>query len=230
MTQPEARPDRVAGASGSAYDTVVFDLGGVLVEWDPRLLYRSLLGSDEEVEAFLEEVDFAGWNHRQDAGERTWAEAVAEHAERHPHHEHLLAAYPERFAETLGGPIHGTVEVLDELHAAGVRLLALTNWSAELYPHASERFPFLERFEAIVVSGEERLAKPDPALYRVLLERHGVAAARSVFVDDREVNVEAATAEGMTGVLFTDPATLRADLVRLGLLPGGDDEVSGADG
>ena len=207
-----------ADSSRDGPDTVVFDLGGVLVEWDPKLLYRSLLGSDEEVEAFLEEVDFAGWNHRQDAGERTWAEAVSELAAQHPHHEHLAAAYPERFPETLAGPIHGTVDVLDELHAAGVRLLALTNWSAELFPHARERFPFLDRFEAIVVSGEERLAKPDPALYRVLLERHGVDAGRAVFVDDREVNVEVARSEGMVGLLFTDPGTLRAELVRLGLL------------
>jgi FMN phosphatase YigB (HAD superfamily) len=124
-------------------EAVVFDLGGVLVDWDPRRLYRTMLGSDEEIAEFFDEVDFAGWNHRLDAGERTWAEAVADHAARFPHRQHLLAAYPERFPETLGGVIDGTVRVVEELHGAGVRLLALTNWSAELFPHARERFAFL---------------------------------------------------------------------------------------
>jgi len=197
-------------------DAVVFDLGGVLVDWDPRLLYRTMLGSDEEIAAFFDEVDFAGWNHRLDAGERTWAEAVADHGTRFPHRRELLAAYPERFAETIGGVIDGTVRLVEELHGAGVRLLALTNWSAELFPHARERFAFLGLFEAVVVSGEERLAKPDPRIFDLLLTRHRLDPAGTVFVDDREVNVEAARAAGMTGLVFTDPDQLRRDLARVG--------------
>jgi len=202
--------------SARGADAVVFDLGGVLVDWDPRLLYRTMLGSDEEIAAFFDEVDFAGWNHRLDAGERTWAEAVADLGTRFPHRRELLAAYPERFAETIGGVIDGTVRLVEELHGAGVRLLALTNWSAELFPHARERFAFLRLFEAVIVSGEERLAKPDPRIFELLLTRHRLDPAGTVFVDDREVNVEAARAVGMTGLVFTDPDQLRRDLARVG--------------
>ncbi|HET9945376.1 MAG TPA: HAD family phosphatase [Actinomycetes bacterium] len=199
-------------------EAVVFDLGGVLVDWDPRRLYRTMLGSDEEIADFFDEVDFAGWNHRLDAGERTWAEAVDDLGSRFPHRRELLAAYPARFPETLGGVIDGTVRVVEELHGAGVRLLALTNWSAELFPHARERFAFLRLFEAVVVSGEERLPKPDPRIYDLLLTRHDLDPAGTVFVDDRETNVEAARAAGMTGLVFTDPDRLRRDLARTGAL------------
>ena len=202
-------------------EAVVFDLGGVLVEWDPAHLYRQLLGSDEAVDEFLDEVGFAAWNHTVDAGEQSWAEAVAELGARHPHRQELIAAYPDRFGETLVGAIDGTVRILEELHAGGTRLLALTNWSAELFPHARERFGFLELFEAIVVSGEERMAKPDPRIFDLVLDRHDLAAGRTLFVDDREDNVEAARAAGLQAVVFTDPAGLRRDLSRLGLLPAG---------
>ena len=191
-------------------DAVVFDLGGVLVDWDPRRLYRTLLGSDEEIAEFFDEVDFAAWNHALDAGERTWAEAVADHATRFPHRRELLAAYPDRFPETIGGLIDGTVGWSRSCTRAGVRLLALTNWSAELFPHARERFAFLRLFEAVVVSGEERLAKPDPRLFDLLLSRHGLDPAGTVFVDDREVNVEAARAAGMTGVRLHRPGPAAA--------------------
>lgn len=199
------------------YDSVVFDLGGVLIDWDPRLLYRTLLPA-EEVEAFLAEVEFDAWNHEQDAG-RAAAEAVAAAAARFPHRRELLAAYFERFPETLAGELDGSVQVLDELRRRGeVRLLALTNWSAELFPHARERFSFLDWFEGVVVSGEERVAKPDPRIFAVLIERYALDPARTIYVDDRAVNVEAARAAGLTGELFTDPAALRAALQARGLL------------
>jgi len=198
-------------------DTVVFDLGGVLIDWDPRLLYRTLL-PEEEVEAFLAEVEFEEWNHLQDAG-RPAAEAVASAAERFPHRRELLQAYYDRFPETLAGAIDQSVELLAQLRSGGVRLLALTNWSAELFPHARERFEFLAWFEAIVVSGEERLAKPDPAIFRLLIDRHGLDVDRTAFVDDRPVNVAAARAVGLHGLLFETPGQLRRDLAGLGLLP-----------
>lgn len=205
---------------GQAAHTVVFDLGGVLVDWDPRHLYRQLLDSDAEVDAFLDEVGFADWNHAMDAGEGTWAESVAELGARFPHRAELLAAYPSRFGETLSGPIEGSVDVLRALHRRGTPLYALTNWSAETFPVARSRFEFLELFAGILVSGEERVAKPDPAVFALLVDRFGLEPPSTVFVDDRQVNVEAAEQAGLRGLLFTDPATLSRDLSRLGLLDG----------
>jgi 2-haloacid dehalogenase len=196
----------------------VFDLGGVLIDWDPRYLYRRLLDTDEEIEAFLDEVGFARWNHDLDAGRSTWADAVEELAATHPHHRHLIEAYPARFGESIGGPIEGSVEVLRELAGRGVRLLALTNWSSETFPVARERFEFLSLFEDIVVSGDERLAKPDPEVFDLLLRRHRLDPARTLFVDDRPANLDAAAGAGLTGVLFTDPPALRSDLEAAGLL------------
>ena len=197
---------------------VVFDLGGVLIRWDPRHLYRQLLPEDE-IDAFLDEVGFHAWNHEQDAG-ASWGPAVEEHAALFPHRRELLAAYPARFAESLDGPVEGTVAILEELHAAGTRLVALTNWSAELFPHAEAAFDFLALFEGIVVSGREGVAKPDPAVFDLLLSRYDLDPARTVFVDDSPANVAAAAAAGLRALAFTGPDRLRADLSRLGLLDG----------
>ncbi|MGH8969585.1 MAG: HAD family hydrolase [Actinomycetes bacterium] len=197
--------------------TVVLDLGGVLIDWDPRHLYRRLMPEDE-VDDFLEEIGFREWNHAQDASSRPWAEAVEVLAARHPHRRELIAAYPSRFAETLVGPIEGTVEILRELHAAGTPLLALTNWSAETFGHARARFGFLELFDGILVSGEEEVAKPDPRIFAVLVERFDLDPARTLFVDDVPANVEAAAAAGLQSVLFTSPGALRADLTARGVL------------
>jgi 2-haloacid dehalogenase len=198
--------------------TVVFDLGGVLVDWDPRYLYRKLM-PDDEVDSFLSEIGFFEWTRAQDAG-GPWADAVDDLAARHPHRRELIAAVPDRFPETLGGPIAGTVAVLDDLHRAGMRMVALTNWSSETFPHARATFEFLDRFEGIVVSGDEGVAKPDAALFRILLDRYALAPEQTVFIDDSPTNVEAAQQLGLVGLRFTDPDQLRADLSRLGLLDG----------
>jgi 2-haloacid dehalogenase len=199
-------------------NAVVFDLGGVLIRWDPRHLYRHLMPEDE-IDAFLDEVGFQAWNHEQDAG-TAWGPAVEEHAALFPHRRELLAAYPARFAESLDGPVEGTVAILEQLHAAGTRLVALTNWSAELFPHAEAAFDFLALFEGIVVSGREGVAKPDPAVFDLLLSRYHLDPARTVFVDDSPANVAAAAAAGLRALAFTSPDRLRADLSRLGLLDG----------
>jgi len=199
-------------------DTVVFDLGGVLADWDPRYLYRRLFDDEDAMETFLATVCTPEWNHAMDAG-RDRAAAVAELVAAHPDHAGLIRAWVERWDEMLGGEVAGTGDVLAELDAAGTRLLALTNWSAETFPLARERFPSFARFDAIVVSGEHGLAKPDPALYRVLVDRHGVVPERAAYVDDRAENVVVAEQLGMTGVVFTDAESLRAALVELGLLP-----------
>jgi 2-haloacid dehalogenase len=197
---------------------VVFDLGGVLIDWDPRYLYRKLM-TDGEVEGFLEEIGFRDWNHAQDAG-APWDDAVEALAARHPHRRDLIAAYPSRFAETLGGAIEESVTLLDELYESGMRLIALTNWSSGTFPHARATFDFLDRFEGIVVSGIEGVAKPDPVLFGILLDRYGLAPHETVFIDDAPANVEAAERLGLVALRFTDAAQLRADLSRLGLLDG----------
>ncbi len=200
---------------------VVFDLGGVLIDWNPRHLYRKLLPDDASVEAFLAEVCTPDWNHQQDAG-RTVAEAVAELSVRHPDRAGLVAAYYGRWEEMLGGAIEEAVAVLEELDAAGVPLYALTNWSRETFPIARRRFGFLERFRGIVVSGEERAAKPDPRIYRALLERYQLDPAACLFIDDVARNAEGARAAGMQAIVYTSAAELRRQLAAGGILPGDD--------
>jgi 2-haloacid dehalogenase len=202
----------------AAVSAVIFDLGGVLIDWNPRHLYRKLFDDEAAMERFLAEVTTREWNERQDGG-RAWSEAVAELVDRHPEHRELIEAYHVRWQEMLGGPIEGTVEVLREVREAGVPLYALTNWSAETFPVARERFEFLGWFDGIVVSGEERISKPDPAIFRVLLKRHRLDTATTAFIDDHEPNIVAARALGMIAIRFHDPVQLRGELRRLGVLP-----------
>ena len=215
MTMTDARQGRQRSAD---IDTIIFDLGGVLIDWNPRHLYRKIFGADREaMEWFLAHVCSPEWNLRQDGG-RLWHEAIAEAQARHPEHAPLVSAYRERWEETLGGPIDGTVALLDELRSASVRLLALTNWSAETFPIGRRRFPFLDWFDGIVVSGEEKLVKPDRAIYELLLRRYEVVPERAIFIDDSEANVAGARQAGLHAIRFRDPATLRHELKAFGLL------------
>jgi 2-haloacid dehalogenase len=201
-------------------ETVVFDLGGVLIDWNPRYLYRQLFDGDEAaMEAFLAEVTTAEWNGQQDAG-RTWAEAVAVLTREHPQHAGLIAAYADRWSETLGEAIHPTVEILDELRRAGVRLFALSNWSAETFPMARPRYPFLEWFDGLVISGEVGIAKPDARLFQHLLETYELDPETTVFIDDAEANVRAAEDLGFHAIRFEGAPALRRRLAELGLLNG----------
>ncbi len=199
-------------------DTVVFDVGNVLILWDPRNLYRKLLPDPAEMERFLAEVCTDAWNLEQDRG-RSWAEAIAERLPLFPQHEALIRAYSERWHEMVPGEVPGTVAVMEELRAAGVPLYAITNFSTEKFAEAQVRFPFLRQFRDVVVSGEEKLVKPDPAIYRRLLARNGLEAGRCLFIDDSEKNVRGAEAVGMRAHHFREAGTLRAALVELGLLP-----------
>jgi 2-haloacid dehalogenase len=195
----------------------VFDLGGVLLDWNPRYLYRKLLADDAAVEEFLARVCTQSWNEQQDGG-RAIAEATAALVAEHPDHAELIRCYYDRWEDMLLGPVAETVALLEELDDRGVPLYALTNFSAETFPIARRRFAFLSRFRAIVVSGHERLLKPDPRFYRLLFERHAVDPAEAVFIDDSPPNVEAAAALGMTAIHFRGAAPLRVELTRLGLL------------
>jgi 2-haloacid dehalogenase len=198
-------------------ETVVFDLGGVLVDWNPRYLYRKLINDESQIEDFLARVCHGQWNEQQDAG-RPFAEAIAERSASFPEHAPLIKAYFERWPEMLAGAIEGTVKVLEELHASGrYRLFALSNWSAETFPHAWRRFEFLKLFNQILLSGEEKLIKPDPRFFALLESRHGVRPEQSVFIDDVEKNILAARAIGYQTVRFTDAESLRHSLMSLGV-------------
>ena len=192
-----------------APELVVFDLGNVLISWDPLPAVAAGVGR-AEAERFLaaDDFDFGAWNHLQDAG-RGWDEAEAEVERTHPHWTAHARAYRRNFGASLLGPVPGSAELLRDLHGAGVRLLALTNWSAELFPHATARFDFLGLFEDVVVSGTEGVAKPDPEIFARLRHRAGRALEGQVFVDDRADNVEAAARAGMDGIVFETAAQLR---------------------
>ncbi len=205
-------------ASPSRRRVVVFDLGGVLIDWDPRHLYRKIFAGDENaMEAFLADVCTVEWNERQDAG-RTFADAAAELLPRHADKVDLIDAFSRRFDEMITGAIAGTVDILADLKRAGVPRYALTNWSAETFPPQRNRFPFLSWFDGIVVSGEEGVIKPDPKIFRVLLDRYRIAPEEAVFVDDNPANAAAAHALGIHGIHFRSPQLLRDELKALGLL------------
>ena len=199
-------------------NAVLFDLGGVLIDWNPRYLYAPLFGEDQTgMEDFLARVCAPEWNHTMDAG-KPFAEAVAERQKLFPEHAALIALWKDGWPQMLREAIHESVEVLAALRRRGHRLVALTNWSAETFPVARERFAFLQWFEDIVVSGEVGLAKPDARIFRLAIERNRLDPSRTLFVDDSQVNVQAARETGLHAVHFRGAAPLREELVRLGLL------------
>lgn len=198
-------------------DTVIFDLGGVLIDWNPRHLYRPLFNDDAAMERFLAEVCSPDWNEQQDAG-RPWNEAIALLLAKFPKQASLIHAYRERWEEMLGGPLHDTVEILGALRERDIPLYALTNWSHDTFAIARRRYAFLQWFKDIVVSGTEHLIKPDPAIFQLLLKRSGIDPARAVYIDDTLRHVEAARSLGMRALLFRDAASLQRELSSLGLL------------
>ncbi|WP_266158136.1 HAD family hydrolase [Dyella silvatica] len=204
----------------STLDTVIFDLGGVLIDWNPRHLYRQLFDDETAMEHFLREVCSQHWNEQQDAG-RPWSEAIETLSAEFPQHAPLIRAYRERWVETLGGLMHDSIAIFEELRARGVRLYALTNWSQETFPIAWALYPFLHTFEGIVVSGQEGMMKPNPAIYQRLLARYEVDPSRAVYIDDAPRNVEAAAQQGLHALLFRDAVSLRHELTGLGLLAAG---------
>lgn len=191
-------------------DTVVFDLGGVLLDWDPRHLYRQVLASDDEVERFLAEVCTWAWHTQHDLG-RPMAETIPELAALHPEHADAIALWHSRYHDMVAGEVPGTAAVVRDLHDAGTRLLVLSNMPADVL-HVLDGFDWLDLFDGVVVSGREGVVKPDPAIYRILVERHGVVPATAAFVDDRVENVAAADALGFHGIRFTDATALRLSL------------------
>ena len=196
--------------------TIVFDVGNVLIRWDPRLLYRDLIPDDAKRDWFLENVCTRAWNIEQDRG-RSWEEAVALLVASYPEWEAEIRAYDERWHETVPGMIEDSVTVLEDLKSRGDKVYAITNFSREKWVESLIRFPFLQKFDGVVVSAHERLLKPDPAIFHVLLERYALTASNCIFIDDSSKNIDAARGIGMQAVHFIEPIDLRNELRSLGL-------------
>ncbi len=197
--------------------TVIFDIGGVLLDWNPRTLYSKIFEDEAEMEWFLTEVCTMDWHVRQDSG-RPPAEAVAELSARFPRISDKIAAFYDRNFEMISGPIDGTLALLRRLHGQGTPLFALSNWPRETFIEVRASFDFFDLFSGIVISGEEGLRKPDESFYRILLDRYDIDPGAAVFIDDVAENIEAAERLGIAGLHFTSPEALRGGLQRAGLL------------
>ncbi len=196
---------------------IVFDLGMVLIDWDPRHLYRKVFDDEEKMEWFLANVCHSDWNLEQDRG-RSFDDGVIEATTRHPDYVHEIAMYRDRWMEMVPGAIDGTVAILEELHIKGAPLYAITNWNSDTFRATRSRFGFLSLFRDIVVSGDEKIIKPDPAISEMLTKRHGLKPMECLFIDDSMKNVIGAKAVGWKGHHFFSPDLLREELVERGLL------------
>ncbi|MBA2746148.1 MAG: HAD family phosphatase [Flavisolibacter sp.] len=198
--------------------SIIFDLGGVLIDWNPSYLFEKVIPDEERRKYFLEQVCTPEWNEEQDGG-RSIREANELLIAQFPEWKKEIETYYERWTEMLSGPIDGTVQLFKELKEKNqYKFYALTNWSAELFPIALEKFHFLHWFDGRVVSGEEKMRKPFPAFYKLLLDRYNLDAKNAVFIDDNKRNIQAAVEAGIPSIQFTSPEALREELVKRGLL------------
>ena len=200
----------------TSIDNVVFDIGNVLIGWYPDRLYRKMFASDEAMHRFYAETGLLTRNIEFDRGE-PFASGLAELAARHPHHAAALQAFDSRWQEMLDGPIPETVAMLAKLRAAKVPNFAISNFSREKFDVALGLYPFLNDFDDIVVSGDVKLVKPDPAIFRLLLDRRRLDPSRTLFIDDNADNIAAASRLGLVVHHFDDPAALRQDLIGHGM-------------
>ncbi len=195
---------------------IIFDFGGVLIDWNPRFLYRKLFADENAMEQFLADVQFAEWNLEQDRG-NPFAAGVAQHVAKYPQYEEYLRAFDTRWRESVGSEISGTVEILRALKHAGYRLYGLSNWSAEKFALVETEFPFLQWFDEIVVSGRVGLIKPDPRIFTLLLEKIGLRAEECLFIDDAEKNIVVARELNFQTIHFQSPEQLARELERHGI-------------
>ncbi|HYS54415.1 MAG TPA: HAD family phosphatase [Thermoanaerobaculia bacterium] len=197
---------------------IIFDFGGVVVQWDPRRVYRKFLETEEEIDAFFREVGFQNWNADQDRGGRTWADAVEQLASQFPHRRELISAYHEFWEDSIAGPIDDTVRILERLRAAGYRLVGLSNWSAEKFKLTRQRYQLFNLFDEIIVSGEVGTMKPEREIFEIALRKIGLRADECLFIDDSPKNVEAAAALGFQTIQFKNSRELEDDLRNLRVL------------
>lgn len=198
--------------------TIIFDLGNVLIDWNPKYVFDKLFDDEERKKFFFENICTMEWNEMQDAG-RPIKEATEELVEKHPEWKEYIEAYYGQWKDMLGGPLHDTVEIFKELkQLEKYKLYALTNWSAELFPYALEMYEFLHWFDGRVVSGEEKMRKPDHEFYHILLNRFNVTPEHALFIDDNFRNVKAAQEIGINTIHFTSPKQLKDELVKFNIL------------
>jgi len=197
---------------------IIFDFGNVLLEWNPRLVYRRYFPDNEAaMEQFFHEVNFMDWNAQQDKG-RTFADGVKELSKQFPQYSHLIQAYHEHWKDSIGDSFTGTVEILKRLKKAGYPLYGLSNWSAETFPYAREQYDFFGLFDDIVISGEVGMVKPEPEIFEITLQRISKPAHECLFIDDAPANIEQARRMGFTTILFQSSEQLEKELHRLNLL------------
>lgn len=202
----------------AAINTVIFDLGGVLIDWNPRYVYRTIFNTEEEVEWFIKNITTLDWNEQQDGGYPI-AKAVEEKIAEYPQWEKEIRVYYDRWTEMLHGEIPDAVKIFRQLRAnKGLKIYALTNWSAELFPVALDLFDFLHLFDGRVVSGEEKMRKPFPEIYQLLLDRYKIEPAKALFIDDSLRNIKAAEKMGINAIQFISPEQLEIDLAKYDLL------------
>ncbi len=197
---------------------IVFDFGGVLIDWNPRYLYRKVFREEAEMENFLSEVCNGEWNEKQDGG-RPFSEGISELTAKFPDKCKEIALYYDCWDEMIGGGVDGSIEILYALKSLNYRLYGLTNWSGETFPKTRERFAFLNELDGIVVSGDEKLLKPDPEFFKVLIGRYDLSPDESVFIDDNIANVEAGRRLGFRVIRFESAGQLKSELEHLGVLP-----------
>jgi 2-haloacid dehalogenase len=197
---------------------IIFDFGNVLIEWDPRYVYERYFPNDSKsMENFLKEVDFMGWNAYQDKG-RTFKEGVADLSKQFPHHAHLIQAYHDYWKDSIGISFTGTVEIMKQLNQTGYPLYGLSNWSAETFPYAQEKFDFFDMLDDMVISGQVGFIKPEPEIYELMLEKIGKPAQECLFIDDSLPNIQQAQKMGFATVHFESPEQLAGELRSMGIL------------
>lgn len=197
--------------------SLIFDIGGVLIDWNPRYLYQKIFKTEFEMEWFLQHVTTEDWNSKQDAG-RSFETAILERIALFPEYSNQIEAYYDRWAEMIGGEIQESVQILEQVKNSGYPLYALTNWSAQTLPIARKMYGFFDLFDGIVVSGTEKLIKPDPQIYHVLMNRYGISPDCTIFIDDNKSNIKSAKKLGFETIHFKTSQQLGKTLELSGVL------------
>ena len=204
--------------TNSNIKAIIFDFGNVLIEWDPRLVYNRYFPDDSEgMERFLREVDFMGWNAYQDKG-RSFKEGVADLSRQFPKYAYLIRAYHDNWKDSMGAAYWETIEIMRQLKAKGYPLFGLSNWSVETFPYALEKYDFFDLLDDMVISGAVGYVKPEPEIYRIMLEKIDRPAQECLLIDDSLPNIKQANTMGFKAIHFTSPEQLKKELTQLGLL------------